>query len=171
MKIDKKIRTSAYPSKLQFVNLREASMELLMQSQEMLFARDICMSPSLVGVAPIRAHTEYRQPSSDFTEITSSRRSKSHQRIPRKAMQVTRSRPCTCVFASQPIGHREADNPDRIETSIGIWKRLRSLCVSCPHLLPRIAWACQPVLGTLVSTHGSLYLSWPNADLSAYLLD
>lgn len=100
MKIDKKIRTSAYPSKLQFVNLREASMELLMQSQEMLFARDICMSPSLVGVAPIRAHTESRQPSSDFTEITSSRRSKSHQRIPRKAMQVTLSRPCTCLCFS-----------------------------------------------------------------------
>lgn len=46
MKIDKKIRTSPYPSKLQFVNPREASMELLMQSQEMLFARDIC---KLVG--------------------------------------------------------------------------------------------------------------------------
>ena len=44
MKIDKKIRTSPYPSKLQFVNPREGSMELLMQSQEMLFARDICKS-------------------------------------------------------------------------------------------------------------------------------
>jgi hypothetical protein len=53
MKIDKKIRTSPYPSKLQFVNLREASMELLMQSQEMLFARDICKSVFLEGVMPI----------------------------------------------------------------------------------------------------------------------
>jgi hypothetical protein len=53
MKIDKKIRTSAYPSKLQFVNLREASMELLMQSQEMLFARDICKFVFLVEGVPL----------------------------------------------------------------------------------------------------------------------
>ena len=67
MKIDKKIRASPYPSKLQFVNPREASMELLMQSQEMLFARDICTLVFLEGechshrpqIALIRLHRDH----------------------------------------------------------------------------------------------------------------